>query len=80
MITAQWKILYNGTESAIADIYPGDRWTRIADTLDGRGGHAVLYGRTINEADILGMLADTTGWIRLGDRAISPWQILSEIN
>jgi hypothetical protein len=75
----QYKISVNGAEGRILDSSPDKDWKRIAEFLEARGGHAILYRRFITTPDILPLLADKTGIIRLGDVVVCPWRIIAEL-
>ena len=77
-----YKISVNGTTSQPSSDYAdiSARWSRIAGTLEGRGGHAVLYRRDSYHLDILPGLAYLDGWIITKTSALSPWEIAAEIN
>jgi len=67
----QWRISFNGKVFPITNEYPGERWKRIADVCEVRGGEALLEERLVTDLDILQTLADRTGWMTLRERAIS---------
>ena len=77
-----YKISVNGTESDESDDYDSisDRWSNLANVLEGRGGHAVLYRRSVHDKSILRLLADSSRWIVIDDLAISPYEVFAEIN
>ena len=76
-----YKIAVNGTESEESNDYDSvsDRWSNIANVLEGRGGHAVLYRRSVHGKSILGLLADPSKWLVVGNIAISPYEVFAEI-
>jgi len=77
-----YKISVNGTESDESDDYDSisERWSNLANVLEGRGGHAVLYRRSVHDKSILRLLADSSQWIVIDDLAISPYEVFAEIN
>ena len=76
----QWRITFNGSVSAITDEYPGERWARIAEVCESRGGEALLEERLVtDDLDILQTLADTKGWMTLGKQVVSPWRTSAEM-
>ena len=77
-----YKINVNGTESEESDDYDSisTRWSHIADVLEGRGGHAILYKRSAHDISILELLASHNDWTIIGDIAISPWEVFAELN
>lgn len=78
----QYRINYNGADSGVINYSAIDqRWSVIAQVIEDRGGHAVLYQRTVfDDADILDGLTDKTGWLKLNNnKTLSPWVILAEL-
>jgi hypothetical protein len=75
----QYRITCNGAIGNVTDDYPGEQWSKAADMVDERGGIATLYRRLITDADIMELLADSTGWMVLKGRAIEPWQTLAQM-
>ena len=77
-----YKISVNGTESDESDDYDSisERWSNLANVLEGRGGHAVLYRRSVHDKSILRLLADSSLWMVVDDLAISPYEVFAEIN
>jgi len=76
-----YKIAVNGTESEESNDYDSisNRWSNIAGILEGRGGHAVLYRRSVHDKSILRLLADPSQWLVVDNIAISPYEVFAEI-
>jgi len=76
-----YKISVNGTESDETNNYNdiAARWKNIADTLEGRGGHAVLYRRSVHNKSIMELLTDPSRWLVIGDKAFGPHEIFAEL-
>ena len=74
----QYRLKVNGATSPILDIYPGEQWTRICEVIDQRGGVATFESRLITDHDILPLLTDPTGYIKLNDNVVvCPWEIIA---
>jgi hypothetical protein len=74
----QYRLKVNGTIGPILDTFPGEKWTEICVVIDARGGTATLERRLITDHDILPMLADPTGFIKLKDNTVvCPWEVLA---
>lgn len=80
----QYRIEVNGVAGPVLDSAPLERWTRVAEICDARGGHAILYRRlvlplTSEDSDLfpeamrLGGKGDSDGWLVL------PWEVFAEI-
>ena len=77
-----YKLNVNGTESDETRDYQSvsDRWSKIADTLEGRGGNAKWMRRAICSNDIIRLLTRPEKWMVIGENAIGPWEIFAELN
>jgi hypothetical protein len=75
----QYRITLNNTQSPITDNYPGDQWSQIAENQQERGYHAILERRLITDESILPLLTNSTGYIKLKDKVISPFTIIAEL-
>lgn len=74
----QYRLKVNGATGPILDTYPGEQWTKICEVIDNRGGTATFERRLITEHDILPMLTDTTGFMKLDDNiVVCPWEVLA---
>lgn len=82
MIGTYYKINVNGTDSNETNDYNdiNKRWSNIANILEGRGGQAVLYKRSVHNLNIIPLLTNPDNWIVLDDFVISPWEVLAEID
>jgi len=58
--------------------YPGERWEKIINVAQERGMPARLESRSIHSADFLELLADRTGWMKLGNVVVGPWQVIAQ--
>lgn len=74
----QFRVTVHGTTGPIVDHIP-DNWSEIARYIENRGGTAALERRLITDKSILPMLADTTGYIVIGDIVICPWEVLAKL-
>jgi hypothetical protein len=75
----QYRITVNGTQAPITSEYPGAKWTITTDHCEDRGLPATLERRLITDLEILDMLIDTTGYMKLGNRVACPWEVLAEM-
>lgn len=75
----QYRITVSGTSSGVLDKYPGAQWTKTTDHCEDRGLLATLERRLVTDADILELLTDATGYIKLGNRIVCPWEIMAEM-
>jgi hypothetical protein len=75
----QYRITVDGTTGAITSEYPGALWTDATDHCEDRGLAATFERRLVTDLDILDMLVDTTGYIKLGARVACPWEVLAEM-
>ena len=74
----QYRLTVNGATGSILDEYPKEQWSRIAEVIDSRGGIATFERRLITDHDILPMLTDPTGFIKLSDNVVvCPWEVLA---
>lgn len=73
----QYRITVNGQSSGVLDAYPGDRWNAAAPLYEERGMRATFERRLITDLDILDLVEDTTGYIRIGDRVACPWEVIA---
>ncbi len=74
----QYRLTVNGVTSKILDEYPKEQWSRTAEVVDTRGGIATFERRLITNHDILPMLTDPTGYIKLNDNVVvCPWEVLA---
>lgn len=76
-MSMQYRITVNGQSSGVLDAYPGERWNAAAPTYEERGLCATLERRLITDADMLDLVEDTRGYIRIGDQVACPWEILA---
>ena len=75
----QYRITVNGSQGEILDHIPDERWSLICEVMEQRGQYAKLERRLITTHDILPLLVDPTGYIKLNDNVVvCPWQILAE--
>lgn len=75
----QYRLIVNGAQGAPTNSYPGAQWEQVAQVIEDRGGHAQLLRRLVTDAEILELVEDTTGYIRLGARVACPWEVLAEL-
>jgi hypothetical protein len=75
----QYRITFNDAMGAVLCSLPSEQWTRIADVIEERAGHAILERRFVTDADFLELIDDTTGYIRLGNRVVCPWVVFAEL-
>lgn len=73
----QYRITVGGQSSGVLDVYPGERWNAAAPTYEERGLCAVFERRLITDLDILELVEDTRGYVRIGDRVVCPWEIIA---
>lgn len=76
----QYQLEVNGAKGPITSEYPGEQWTRISQTHEQRGGKATFYRRLITDHDILPLLTGRSGYIKLPNDTICPWEILAEFD
>lgn len=80
MCEYQYRLKVNGAIGPIMNTYPGEQWTKIASAIDDRGGIATFERRLITGSDILPMLTDPTGFIKLKDNVvICPWETMAQL-
>lgn len=75
----QYRITVEGATSGVLDGYPGLQWTNTTDHCEDRGLIATLERRLVTDADILELLTDATGYKKLGNRVVCPWEIVAEM-
>lgn len=77
----QYRIVVNGVSSKVLDEYP-DNWSRITELTEERGGHCVLWRRSLHGMDIRPLLTSELGWqfYPAQDLAVSDWEILAEVD
>lgn len=73
----QYRITVDGAPSPITNAYPGQRWAAIADTCEERGLPATFERRLVTDPDILDLVSDTAGYIKLGNRVACPWETIA---
>jgi hypothetical protein len=74
-----YRITVNGSIGSILSSYPAEQWGQIAETYESRGLTARLERRLVTDTEILELVPDTAGYIRLGDRVACPWEIIAEM-
>jgi hypothetical protein len=74
----QYKITVNGNQGNITDIYPYKQWSRITIVEDERGINAKFERRLITDTEILNMVENTKGYIKIGDKVVCPWVTIAE--
>lgn len=83
-----FRITINGSTSKRWAIYPGIRWTEIADYCEQRGGRAtlerqdILNFETSDDCDewLAGLGDASVNFIRIKNRIICPWIVIAELN
>lgn len=75
----QYRITIDGNRGSIADMYPGNEWSYMADIIEERGINATLERRLITDKTILDLIEDTTGYITIKDLVICPWETIAEL-
>jgi hypothetical protein len=79
MSSLQYRVTVNGAESTISSEYPGEKWERIANVWEERGGiTAKLERRLITDSSILS-LVNPEGYIQLGATVACPWETLASL-
>lgn len=77
----QYRITYDAQIGKILDKLPSKQWGKVCQVCEHRGIIAYLERRLITDEDILPLLEDATGFIKLKDgRVICPWEILAGMN
>ena len=79
---SQYRIeITGGVMAEITETLPTERWERLAEDAESRGGvSAKLLRRSIHSPDFdRRMLANDKGWMFLKTCTISPWEILAEL-
>ena len=72
----QYRVTVNGTQGPI-EAYPGEKWTRIGDMIEERGGKATLERRFVTDKTFLEFKPDNV--IVLGEKVITRWSIVAEL-
>lgn len=75
----QYRLTVNGSVGAVLNTYPGDQWSRIADVCEERGLCAIFERRLITDTEILDLVCDTTGYIKIGAKVACAWEIMAEM-
>lgn len=73
----QYRITVEGSRTPPLDIYPAERWAAIAEACEDRGLGARFERRLITDPEILDLVDDTTGYIRLGSQVLCPWETIA---
>lgn len=83
----QYRITVNGSQSDITNDYASitERWSRIAERLEARGGVAVLETRLVTDRDIMALVVDPRGYIQVNDEngnpiTVCPWHDLANLD
>ena len=74
----QYRLKVNAAESEIMESLPAEQWKKAVDAAEDRGLHATLERRLITSPDILKMLVNPAGYMRIGEIVICPWEVLAE--
>lgn len=74
----QYRITVGDSVGQVTDKYPGEQWEKIADIAEERGYKATFERRTVIAADEFVTKED--GWLILGNKAITQWQVLAQFN
>jgi len=77
----QRRVTFNGTTSPITAESVSEKWTGITNVVEERGGSATLECRLVidYDPDFLDGLTDKSGYITLGGKIISPWEVQAEV-
>jgi hypothetical protein len=75
----QYRLTVNGN-AVIWDTYPGARWSAICRQAEARGGIVARFEeRLITTPDILKLLVNPAGYIKIDDNTVvCPWEIVAE--
>lgn len=71
----QYRISVNGATSRVLGTLPSEQWSQATEITEERGGVATLERRLVCDPGILDLVADTSGYIRLGERVACPWEV-----
>jgi hypothetical protein len=75
----QYRVTVNGNIGKVVDKYPSEQWARVAETCEERGYCAKLERRLITDTEILDLVVDNTGYMKLGNRVACPWEVIAEM-
>jgi len=72
---SEYLITANGVQGKI-EPYP-ERWPKIADAVEERGGHAILERRMVTDLSFLEWQPENV--MVLKDKVVTHWEILAEL-
>lgn len=73
-MTYQYRITVNGSIGPVLTTYPGEHWSHVATCSEDRGLTATLERRLVTDTSILELLTDATGYLKLGNTVLCPWE------
>jgi len=77
----QYKITVNGAQGPVLNEYPALGWQAIADALEARGGHAVLYRRLVADSvDVADVTLVYGSHIKAGGKLVFRWTVFAELD
>lgn len=77
-----YRITLNSEHGMPLRTYPAEQWAEIALRSEDRGWEATLERQHVFDGDadlFMAGLVDTTGYVRLGDKVATPWQVIAEM-
>ena len=78
MTMYQYRITVQSAQGPITEHYDASKWSIICETCEERGLYAKLERRLVVDGEILLMVSDPTGYIRLNSGSVvCPWEILA---
>lgn len=78
-MTNQYRITVEGQSSGVLSTYPGAQWATAAENCEARGLNATFERRLITDLDILDLVPNAQGYIRIGNRVACPWEVIAEM-
>jgi hypothetical protein len=78
----QYRITVNNTVGAVVSTPMFAEWARAAEACEERGMPARLERRLVTDLDILDFFGGDmpAGWMRLGARIVTNWEVFAEIS